>query len=509
MPILHWLNREESLTVADKTPYRVLEEVPSLSRGEEGTQNMLVQGDNLDALKSLLPYYAGQVKCIYIDPPYNTGHAFEHYDDNVEHSTWLSLMVPRLTLLRDFLSEEGSIWISLDDDEFHYVKVICDEIFGRGNFVATNIWQKRTSPDMRASLSDAHEYVLTYARNKAAFKSAINKLPLSEEHEKNFKNPDNDPHGPWTSTDYTAQGYRPNQMYEIVTPSGAVYTPPTGKCWKNIESVYLAQKAEGRFWFGRDGSAMPRRKTYLSEREGLVPWTWWTNKEVGHYQESKKEIVALFGVDNVFETPKPERLIKRIIELSTNSGDLVMDSFLGSGTTAAVAHKMGRQYIGIEMGDHAVTHCVPRLEKVIEGEQGGISKSVGWQGGGGFRFYRLGETVFDEYGEINPDISFDALASHIWFTETYQPRQLGAPLSTCLGVHQRTAYSLLYNGVLKDRSVSGGNVLTRKTLSIILEDIGEAEYDKIVVYGESCRLSPATLQEYRIVFKQTPYDVRS
>lgn len=508
MPILHWLNRDESLTVADKTPYRVLEEVPSLSRGEEGTQNMLVQGDNLDALKSLLPYYAGQVKCIYIDPPYNTGHAFEHYDDNVEHSTWLSLMVPRLTLLRDFLSEDGSIWISIDDDEGHYLKVLCDEIFGRANFINTVVWEKKYSPSNDAKwLSDSHDFILVYAKCKDVWRPKL--LQRTSEMNSRYKNPDDDVRGPWKPGDISVKTYNPNADYPITTPSGRVVNPPAGTCWRFSKEKFAELLADNRIWFGKEGNNVPAVKRFLNEvKDGMTAMTIWKYSEVGHNQDAKKEVKA-FNAENVFATPKPERLMERIMSIASNPGDIVMDSFLGSGTTAAVAHKMGRQYIGIEMGDHAVTHCVPRLEKVIEGEQGGISKSVGWQGGGGFRFYRLGETVFDEYGEINPDISFDALASHIWFTETYQPRQLGAPLSTCLGVHQRTAYSLLYNGVLKDRSVSGGNVLTRKTLSIILEDIGEAEYDKIVVYGESCRLSPATLQEYRIVFKQTPYDVRS
>lgn len=508
MPILHWLNRDESLTVADKTPYRVLEEVPSLSRGEEGTQNMLVQGDNLDALKSLLPYYAGQVKCIYIDPPYNTGHAFEHYDDNVEHSTWLSLMLPRLTLLRDFLSEDGSIWISIDDDEGHYLKVLCDEVFGRANFINTVVWEKKYSPANDAKwLSDSHDFILVYAKRKEVWRP--NLLQRTAEMNSRYKNLDNDVRGPWKPGDISVRTYNANSDYPITTPTGRIVNPPLGRCWAFSKEKFTELVAENRIWFGKDGNNVPAVKRFLNEvKDGMTAMTIWKYSEVGHNQDAKKE-AKVFNSENVFATPKPERLLERILTLASNPGDLVMDSFLGSGTTAAVAHKMGRQYIGIEMGDHAVTHCVPRLEKVIDGEQGGISKSVGWQGGGGFRFYRLGETVFDEYGEINPDISFDALASHIWFTETYQPRQLGAPLSTCLGVHQRTAYSLLYNGVLKDRSVSGGNVLTRKTLAIILEDIGEAEYDKIVVYGESCRLSPATLQEYRIVFKQTPYDVRS
>lgn len=345
------------------------------------------------------------MKCIYIDPPYNTGSAFEHYDDNLEHSTWLSLMVPRLQVLRNLLSDDGSIWISIDDDEQAYLKVLCDEVFERKNYVTTNVWQKRTSPDMRAAISDGHEYVMVYAKDKDSFKKSINMLPISDEQAEAYKNLDNDPNGPWASSDFTAQGYRPNQMYTINTPAGVAYNPPEGRCWKNVESVYLEQLAQGRMWFGKDGKGIPRRKTYLNERKGVVPWTWWTNKEVGHNQEAKKEIIALFGAKNTFDTPKPERLIQRILQIATNSGDLVLDSFLGSGTTAAVAQKMGRRYIGIELGDHCYTHCLPRLKAVVDGEQGGISKSEGWTGGGGFKFYELSPTLIikDSYG--NPVFS--------------------------------------------------------------------------------------------------------
>lgn len=389
---------------------------------------MLIHGDNLLALKALENKYAGQVKCIYIDPPYNTGSAFEHYDDNLEHSQWLNLIRPRLQILWKLLSDQGSLWISIDDDEQAYMKVLCDELFGREHFVSSMIWQKRTSPDMRAVISDGHEYVLLYVKNKEIFKTVRNKLPLSEDQALSYKNPDNDPRGVWTSADYTAQGYRPNQMYEITTPGGAKYTPPEGKCWKNIEEVFLQQVAENRIWFGPDGCSMPRRKTFLSEHEGVIPWTWWTNKEVGHSQEAKKEIIALFGMSNVFDTPKPERLIQRIIHIASNPGDLILDSFLGSGTTAAVAHKMGRRYIGIEMGDHAYTHCKVRLDKVVSGEdKGGITKSVEWKSGGGYRFYELAPSLInvDPFGEaiINPDYDADMLAAAMALHEgfTQQP----------------------------------------------------------------------------------------
>lgn len=423
---LTWYGKDESIKVEP----RLLIENTALSNTafDSDTENMLIHGDNLLALKALEKKFAGQVKCIYIDPPYNTGSAFEHYDDNLEHSQWLNLMRPRLEILWNLLNEDGSIWISIDDDEQAYLKVLCDEVFRRSSFIASIVWQKRTSPDMRAVISDGHDFILVYAKNRERFKITRNKLPLSEDQAQSYKNPDNDPRGPWTSADYTAQGFRPNQMYTITTPGGITFTPPEGKCWKNIESIFLEQVADNRIWFGADGCGMPRRKTFLSEHEGVIPWTWWTNKEVGHNQEAKKEVIALFSAANVFHTPKPERLIERIIHIASNPGDLVLDSFLGSGTTAAVAHKMGRSYIGIEMGDHAYTHCKLRLDKVIAGEDnGGITKSQNWQGGGGYRFYELAPTLINEdaFGEavINPDYSADALAAAVALHEgfTYQP----------------------------------------------------------------------------------------
>lgn len=423
---LTWYGKDESIKVEP----RLLIENTALSNTafDSDTENMLIHGDNLLALKALEKKFAGQVKCIYIDPPYNTGSAFEHYDDNLEHSQWLNLMRPRLEILWNLLNEDGSIWISIDDDEQAYLKVLCDEVFRRSSFIASIVWQKRTSPDMRAVISDGHDFILVYAKNRERFKITRNKLPLSEDQAQSYKNPDNDPRGPWTSADYTAQGFRPNQMYTITTPGGITFTPPEGKCWKNIESIFLEQVADNRIWFGADGCGMPRRKTFLSEHEGVIPWTWWTNKEVGHNQEAKKEVIALFSAANVFDTPKPERLIERIIHIASNPGDLVLDSFLGSGTTAAVAHKMGRSYIGIEMGDHAYTHCKLRLDKVIAGgDNGGITKSQNWQGGGGYRFYELAPTLINEdaFGEavINPDYSADALAAAVALHEgfTYQP----------------------------------------------------------------------------------------
>jgi len=361
--------------------------------------NRLIFGDNLLALKALEQEFAGKIKCIYIDPPYNTGSAFTHYDDGVEHSLWLSLMRDRLEILRSLLAEDGAIWINLDDNEAHYCKVLLDETFGRPNFVANVLWQKRTSPDMRAWLGAGHDHILVYAKNIA--KMQLNKLQKTPEQVAQYKNPDNDPRGPWVSSDYTAQGFRPNQMYKIKTPGGKAYSPPKGVCWKNVEGVFLELVADNRIWFGKDGNAMPRRKTFLSESEGNQSWTWWTNDEVGHTQEAKKESIALFGEDDVFDTPKPERLLHRVISLATTYGDILLDSFAGSGTTGAVAHKMGRRWIMVELGEHCHTHIIPRLKKVIDGkDKGGITEAVGWKGGGGFRYYRLAPSLLqkDEFG---------------------------------------------------------------------------------------------------------------
>ena len=423
---LTWVGKDEPIAVE---PRILIEDVERSNRAKDpNTENLLIHGDNLLALKALEAKYAGKVKCIYIDPPYNTGSAFEHYEDNLEHSKWLNLMRPRLEILWRLISDDGSIWISIDDDERDYLKVMCDEIYGRSNFVASNVWQKRYSREGREAIGDSHEYILVYAKEPLKFKATRNLLPFAEKQTKIFKNPDNDPRGPWQSISMLAQGYRPNQMYEIVAPNGKIHRPPEGNCWRHIKSEYEKLVADGRIYFGADGNNVPRKKAFLSEAKGLVPWTWLPHEEVGHTDEAKKEIIALFGAGNAFATPKPERLLNRIVHIASNPGDLVLDSFLGSGTTAAVAHKMGRRWIGIEMGDHAYTHCKVRLDKVIAGEDGGgITKAVDWKGGGGYRFYELAPTLvrIDSFGEpiineaYNPEMLAAAMALHEGFT--YEP----------------------------------------------------------------------------------------
>lgn len=377
--------------------------------------NLLIHGDNLLALKSLEQDYAGKVKCIYIDPPYNTGNAFEHYDDGVEHSIWLSLMRDRLEILKRLLADDGSIWISLDDNEQAYCKVLCDEVFGRANFVNNVIWQKKYSPANDAKwFSDNHDFILVYAKDKNMWRP--NLLPRTEEQNKYYKYDDNDGRGPWRSDNVLVKTFSKSGVFAITNPNtGNQYFPPEGSCYRFNEETAQRMLLENRFYFGKDGKGAPQLKRYLSEvKQGMTPLTIWPYNEVGHNQDAKKE-VKQFNSSDVFATPKPERLIERVLTLASQTGDLVLDSFLGSGTTAAVAHKMGRRWIGIEMGDHVYTHCLPRLQKVINGEdQGGITKSANWKGGGGFKFYELASSLItkDKMGKeiIEPKYNADMLA---------------------------------------------------------------------------------------------------
>ncbi|MFM2056745.1 MAG: hypothetical protein RLY71_1130 [Pseudomonadota bacterium] len=392
--------------------------------------NRLIFGDNLLALKALEQEFTGKVKCVFIDPPYNTGSAFTHYDDGLEHSIWLGLMRDRLEIIRRLLSDDGSLWITIDDNEAHYLKVMCDEIFGRRNFIANCVWQKRYARDNNSAIGQAHDYILIYASNPDKFKTQRNKIPPDEKTISAYKNPNNDPRGAWQSISFTGAGFRPNQMYKITAPNGNEHYPPEGRHWATLEPEYEKSKADGRFWFGQDGNGVPRIIRYLSEVDGLVPSTWWPHDDVGHNDEAKKEIHSLFGKANSFDTPKPERLIKRIIEIATNPGDLVLDSFAGSGTTGAVAHKMGRRWIMVELGEHCHTHVIPRLKKAIDGEdKGGVTESTGWQGGGGFRYYKLAPTLIvnDRWGNpiINPDYNKEMLAEALAKLEafTYAPSE--------------------------------------------------------------------------------------
>lgn len=400
-----------------------------LPNGKPWNGNMLIHGDNLLALKALEQDFTGQIKCIYIDPPYNTGSAFEQYDDGLEHSIWLSLMRDRLEVIYNLLSKDGSLWISLDDTEQAYCKVLCDEIFGRNNFVANVIWEKKYSPQNDAKwLSDSHDFILVYAKTKENWRP--NLLPRTEEMNRRYKNIDNDPRGKWKSADFSVKTYNKSCDYPIKLPSGRVVTPPESRCWGTSKENFEKLVKDNRIWFGKDGNSVPSVKKFLSEvKQGTTSMTIWKYTEVGHNQDAKKE-VKVFNSQSVFATPKPERLIERVLTLGSNPGDLVLDSFLGSGTTAAVAQKMGRRYIGIELGNHAYTHCVPRLKMVTDGtDQGGISKAQKWEGGSGFKFYELAPSLLkkDKFGHlvINKEYNADMLAAAMAKQEgyTYQPSQ--------------------------------------------------------------------------------------
>ncbi|WP_283746425.1 site-specific DNA-methyltransferase [Bacillus cereus] len=381
--------------------------------------NLIIKGNNLIALHSLKERFAGEVKLIVIDPPYNTGGDSFKYNDRFNHSTWLTFMKNRLEVARELLAEDGSIWITIDDDESHYLKVLCDEVFGRENFINNVIWEKKFSPQNDAKwLSDSHDHILVFAKNKEIWRP--NLLPRNAEMDSRYKNPDNDPRGPWTSGDMSVKTYNPSTDYTITTPSGRKVNPPAGYCWRVSKEKFKEMIADNRIWFGTDGNNVPRIKRFLSEvKSGVTAMTLWKHSEVGHNQDAKREVNDIDGV-SLFSTPKPERLLQRIIYLGSNEGDIVLDFFMGSATTQAVAMKMGRQFIGIEQMDYIEDVSVPRLRRVLEGEQGGISKDVKWMGGGSFLYAELQELnqryislvqcskTNDELEEILKKIKMDA-----------------------------------------------------------------------------------------------------
>ncbi|GAB7140301.1 hypothetical protein RsTz2092_02490 [Deferribacterales bacterium RsTz2092] len=555
MPILNWLTREEDLKAAKHTPYRLLTEKPELSYGDKNTGNMLIQGDNLQALKALLPFYAGQVKCIFIDPPYNTGARKDAdgkdvgYDDNLEHSIWLAMMYPRVELLRELLAEYGVISIQIDDDEMAYLKVIMDEVFDRSNFLNTISIKAKVSSGASGGGEDKKakkntEFVLMYCKNRIKFvyRKLYTETPIDvhiQEHKDEDKGfyytriimdfgnrkqiEEVDGLKVFEHTDFVFSSISKVMKEENLTQSQAyskyydrifmVTNAQTSILPRVNGIVNEKQKLISFDYIPTSGKSKGQATTKYIWNETLVVWFKDSANKIGDKVSKTEELgtswddiswgrLDLEGGIGFKNGKKPESLLERILTMYSDKGDLVLDSFLGSGTTAAVAQKMGRRYIGVEMGEHAKTHCAVRLQKVIDGEQGGISKAVGWTGGGGFRFFELGEPVFDEEGNIQPNITFDNLATHIWFSETKTPWNKPTTASPFLGVYNGVAYALLYNGILHDKRVNGGNVLTSKTLNIITSCIGNLPYDKLVVYGEASRVSK------NIEFKQTPYDVK-
>jgi adenine-specific DNA-methyltransferase len=395
--------------------------------------NRLIFGDNLLALKALEQEFAGKVKCVFIDPPYNTGSAFTHYDDGVEHSIWLSLMRDRLELIRRLLADDGSLWITIDDNECHYLKVLCDEVFGRFNFVANAIWQKKYTVANDAKwLSENHDHVLIYALNKETWRPY--RLNRSSEMNERYHNPDNHPKGVWKSTPLYAKriGSEKEQSFSFRFKNGVVWTPPRGNSPRFPEEALRRMDENDEIWFGSNGTAAPSRKTFLQDLKIAEPATptVWLHTEVGNNHEAREEAKAI-NLNDSFATPKPEKLLKRILDLATRPGDLILDSFAGSGTTGAVAQKMGRRWIMVELGDHCHTHIIPRLKNVIDGEdEGGITKAVDWKGGGGFRYYHLAPSLLqeDSFGNLviskqyNAAMLAQAMCKLMGFT--YAPEEL-------------------------------------------------------------------------------------
>ncbi|WP_101101433.1 site-specific DNA-methyltransferase [Macromonas bipunctata] len=532
MPTLNWIGKDAVTRHHKEVPFRLLEPVPNLSCGNHHGQdsgNLIVQGDNLHALKALLPRYAGQVKCIYIDPPYNTGNEGWAYNDNVNspeirqwlgevvgkegetldrHDRWLCMMYPRLVLLKQFLREDGAIFISIDDNEVATLRLLMDEIFGASNFAATFIWEKRTTRENRRVFSFSHDYVLCYARRLDMFEKTRGELPLSQEVKDRHKNPDNDPRGPWQSVAITAQaGHGTSaQFYTITTPGGRQIELPHGNCWRFTQSKLDELIADNRIYFGVNGNNVPRQKKFLSEvSRGLTPHTLWQADEVGTTDIATKTVLEIMERDATFETPKSVGLLQRILQIATDQDSIILDSFAGSGTTGHAILKQNaedggnRRFILVEMDEHIAQNVTAeRVRRVAQGYTSAKGQAV--QGlGGGFQFCRLSDQpLFDAMGEIRSDVTFAQLVKFVWFSET-QTGYSGSADSPLLGVHEGRAIYLLYNGILKDKSVGGGNVLTPQVFNLLPTFAGPK-----VIYAAADRMGARAARE-GITFKQTPY----
>lgn len=405
---LVWERDEIEADRALNEDYVALELDAGLSHGDAPWHNLIIEGDNFDALRALRMSHKGdqknRIRCIYIDPPYNTGNRdfvyndrFVDKTDRYRHSLWLEFMYRRLQLAKELLADDGVIFISIDDNELFRLGMLMDRVFGEGNHVATCIWQKRYSRENRETIGDAHEYLLVYARDSELFKKLRNLIPPTDKQAAIYKNPNNDPMGRWRAIPMTAQGYRPNQMYEVVTPGGARHTPPEGRCWSMIESEFRKLEAEGRIYFGKAGNAQPSVIRYLSEVEGMVPWTWWPHEEVGHTDEAKKEIQSIFGTQTAFDTPKPVRLIERVLRIAMKPGDSVLDFFAGSGTTAHAVAKLNaedggnRRFILVSSTEATEAQpdknlcrdvCAERVRRVLGGYTNAKGEAVVGLGGG-------------------------------------------------------------------------------------------------------------------------------
>ncbi|MFZ1507859.1 MAG: site-specific DNA-methyltransferase [Anaerolineae bacterium] len=533
MPTLNWIGKDAVVNHHLQVPFHLLADVPELACGAPGSGNLIVEGDNLVALKALLPTYAGQVKCIYIDPPYNTGNESWVYNDNVNsplirawlgkvvgkegetldrHDRWLCMMYPRLALLRQFLREDGAIFISIDDNEAQALRYVMDEIFGQHNFITTVSWQKiYTVKNTARHFSEMHDYLVVYALRADTWKP--NLIPRSSKQDKAYKNPDNDPRGPWKATPLHARNYYSLGLYSITGPSGRIIKgPPSGTYWRYPEATFLNLVASNAIWWGKDGNGIPAQKRFLSEvKQGVVPATMWFHDEAGHNAEAKNELRDALSSDaEMFITPKPTRLVKRILELASDHDSLILDSFAGSGTTGHAVLSLNketrasRRFILVEMDPKICREiATERVRRVAQGYTNAKGEHIASLGGG-FRYCTLGEPLFDADGKIRETVTFEALARHVYFTETGEPLPSDAALDTpFVGACRGVGVYLLYNGILGDRREDGGNVLTRAVLAGLPAFEGQK-----VIYCAGHRLGRDRLQAERIVIRQTPYEIK-
>jgi site-specific DNA-methyltransferase (adenine-specific)/adenine-specific DNA-methyltransferase len=526
MPTLNWIGKDAVVKHHQEVPFRLLEPVPELSCGE-GNGNLIVQGDNLHALKALLPRYAGKVKCIYIDPPYNTGNEGWVYNDNVNspgirkwlgevvgkegetldrHDRWLCMMYPRLVLLRQFLSEDGAIFISIDDNEVSALRLLMDEVFGTANFVSQIEWQKiYTVKNSARYFSEMHDHILVFAKALEAWN--LNLVPRASKQDDAFKNPDDDPRGPWKATPLHARNVYSKGLYEVKSPLGRKVLPPSGTYWRYSRDSYDRMASDNRIWWGKDGRGVPAVKRFLSEvKRGVTPTTFWLHTDAGHNAEAKNEVREVLGeLPSETLTPKPTRLIQRILQIASDQGSLILDSFAGSGTTGHAVLKQNaedggnRKFILVEMEPGiAETVAAERVRRVAEGYTNAKGKEVAGLSGG-FQYCRLSEEpLFASDGQIRPNVTFAQLAEFVWFVETGNGFRGNAD-SPLLGKHEGRAIYLLYNGVLRDRSIAGGNVLTGPVFDRLPAFSGSK-----VIYAAANRMGARAKRE-NIAFKQTPY----
>ncbi|MBV6474328.1 MAG: hypothetical protein JPMHGGIA_02633 [Saprospiraceae bacterium] len=523
MPTLHWIGKEKVINHHLDVPFRVLEHSYGFDNGnqkkeETGSGNKIIHGDNLEALKTLLPEYEGKIKCIYIDPPYNTGNEGWVYNDNVNdpkikkwlgqvvgkesedlsrHDKWLCMMYPRLKLLHKLLAEDGAIFISIDDNEQANLKLLCDEIFGGGNFVTNVIWEKNYSPRNDAKyFSASHDFVVVYAKSKTSWKR--NLAPRTDKQNKFYKHNDNDGRGLWRPDNVLVKSFSESGVFGIKNPNnGKVYFPPKGSCYRFNEEKSKQMLAENRFYFGKDGNGKPQLKRYLSEvNDGVVPQTIWKYDEVSHNQEGKKELNKIIE-GNVFDSPKPYQLIQRVLQIAANPNDIILDSFAGSGSTAHAVLNLNktdngnRKFICIEMEDYAETITAERVKRVIKGY--GDNEGTG----GGFDFYQLGQPLFHEDGNLNESVGTARIRKYVWYTETKtayeEPQQ--KDVNAYLGKHNDTAYYFHY----EPEAVT---TLNHEFLSGI-----KAKAEQYVIYADNCLLTKEFMAKHHIIFKKIPRDI--